>query len=37
MCIADRVITMDSDGTGPCTRVHVVGCAWASVAVPYRR
>jgi hypothetical protein len=37
MCIPDRVITTDSDGMGPCTRVYVVGCMWASVVVPYRR
>jgi hypothetical protein len=27
---------MNSDAMGPCTRVYVVGCTWASVAVPYR-
>jgi hypothetical protein len=37
MCIHDQVITMNSDGTGPCTRVYVVGCTWASMAVPCRR
>jgi hypothetical protein len=33
----DQVITMNSDGTSPCTSVYVVRCMWASVAVPYRR
>jgi hypothetical protein len=28
---------MDSDVTGPCTRLYAVGCTWASVVVPYRR
>jgi hypothetical protein len=35
MSVTDRVITTDSDGTGPCTRVYDVGCVWASVVVPY--
>jgi hypothetical protein len=35
MCIPDRVTIMDSDGTGPCTRVYVVGCKWALTVIPY--
>jgi hypothetical protein len=36
MCILDRAVTTDSDGTGACTLVYAIGCAWASVAMPYR-
>jgi hypothetical protein len=34
LCFADKS-SMNSDGTGPYTRVYATGCVWASVVMPY--
>jgi hypothetical protein len=34
-CIPGQVTISDSNGTGPCTRVYAIKCAWAPVVIPY--